>query len=241
MRKLVRLSAGLTVLGIVVFAGCAPVPPERVERDRAILVAVEPCKERYAERLYNTNMMSVNQNGTVRYWYKDNQASAADEINRCLSEATKGLKLGPWLPGRLAKPGPTSVSTTIAGKDEVVSVRVNGILGTMAVRSGVDFTYVSSAYARRAGIQVLGESPTTNIRSGGKSVAAPYARVRAMEVGEVQVEALDVVVHDVASLDASVDGILGRSFLSNFKFDVDRVARRLTLEPRPAPGGGSSP
>ena len=234
----VALALAATCMFVV---GCSVIPPEREERDRAILAAVEPCKERYAERLYNTNMMSVTQSGTVRYWYKDSQASAVDEINRCLSEATKGLRLGPWLPGRLTKAGPATVAMSRAGNDIVVPVRVNGILGSMAVRSGADFTFISTAYAKRAGIQVFPESPTTNIRSDGKSVATPYVRVRALEVGDSQVELLDVVVHDAPSLHAGVDGILGRSFLNNFKFDIDRTAQRLTLAPRPPPGGGGSP
>lgn len=222
----------LAVLGIAAsLTGCA-VPPERAERDRAILAAVQPCKERYAERLYHADMMSVNQNGTVRYWYKGDQAGAADEINSCLSAATKGLRLGPWLSGRLTKSGPTHVATTRVGNEILVPVRVNGILGTMALRSGADFTFISSAYAQRAGIQVVAESPSTTISSGGKSVPVPYARVRAIEVGDVQVEALDVAVHEMAALPADVDGILGRSFLNNFKMEIDRPAQRLTLGPR---------
>lgn len=227
--------------GIAPFlAGCAVVPPERVERDRVILAAVQPCKERYAERLYNPNMMSVRPNGRVRYWYKGDQVAASYEIDQCLSEATKGLRLGPWLPGRLAKPGPANVTISMAGKDVVVPVRVNGILGTMAVRGGVDFTSITSAYAKRAGLLVVAESPTVRVRAGGKSIFVPYSRARAVELGDVQVEALDVAVHTVIADHPTVDGVLGKSFLGNFKMTIDRGAGRLTLEPNPMPGGGRS-
>jgi hypothetical protein len=235
-----RLSYALAMPAFLL-ASCSTIPLEREERDRAILAAVQPCKERYAERLYNTNMMSVYQNGTVRYWFKGDQVGAVEEINRCLTEATKGLKVGPWLTGRLTKSGPTHVATTRAGNEILVPVRVNGILGTMALRSGADFTFISPAYAKRSAVQVLAESPTTTITSGGKSFPVPYARVRAIEVGDAQVEALDVAVHDATSLPEGVDGILGKSFLNNFKMDMDRPAQRLTLGPRPAPGGGGSP
>lgn len=228
--------SGVLTTAIVAIAGCASYPPERQQRDLAILAAVKPCKERYAERLYNVDMMSVYPNGTVRFWYKGDLPSAADDISRCLFDHTKDLKLGPWLPGRLVKAGPATVTTTLAAKDIVISVRLNGISGRMAVRTGADFTFVSQGYARRADLRVVSESPTTNIRSAGKTVAVPYARARVLEVGDAQVEALDVVVYEALTIDPSVDGILGRSFLSLFKIDIDRVNSRITLEP--LRGGG---
>lgn len=236
LRKCAPVFGGMAVA----LAGCSTIPPERAERDRAILAAVQPCKERHAERLYNADMMSVNQNGTVRFWYKDGQASAVDDINRCISEATKGLRLGPWLRGRAVKTGPTSVSMSAVGGDLVVPVRVNGILGTMAVRRNVDFTYVTTAYAKRAGLQTFAESPTIRIRRGSESMLVPFARVRALEVGEAQVEALDVVVYEPEPNALAADGILGRSFLHNFEMAMDRGAGRLTLAPY-VPKGGSSP
>jgi hypothetical protein len=51
-------------------------PPERVERDRAVLAAIEPCKQRYADLLFNVNMMSVDQDGRVRYWHRGDRPVA---------------------------------------------------------------------------------------------------------------------------------------------------------------------
>ena len=230
MHQLVQMSSGFA-LAVGILAGCSSMPPERIERDRVIMAAVQPCKERYAERLYNTNMMSVYPNGTVRFFYKGDLLSAADDITRCINEQTKGLRLGPYLPGRLVKPGPANVPITAIGKEVVVPVRINGILGAMAVRPGAEFTFVTPGYAKRAGVQVVAESPTTLIASGGKSSPAPYARARVLEVGDAQVEALDVVIYEASNLDASADGILGKNFLSHFKLDIDRTAQRVTLAP----------
>ena len=212
-------------------AGCAQIPPERAERDRAILAAIQPCKERHASDLYNTNMMSVNPNGRVRYWYKGDRVGASYEIDQCLREATKGLKLGPSLPGRLAKPGPANVSISTIGKEVAVAVRVNGILGTMAVRAGSEYTFLTSAYAKRADVQIVAESPLIAVRIEGQAKLTPYARARAIEVGDAQVEALDVVVYEQVSGLPAADGVLGKSFLSNFKMNIDRPNGRLTLEP----------
>jgi hypothetical protein len=224
----VRKVVGNTLV-ITLLAGCVTIPPERVERDRVILAAAQPCKERYLERLYNAEMMSVTKDGTVRFWYKGNQVSAAEDIRRCLSEATKGLKLGPWLPGRLTKAGPASVPISTAGKDITVAVRVNGILGTMVVRASADFTFLTFAYAQRAGLQIAGESPTIWIRSGGQSIAAPYVRARAVEVGDAQVEAVNVVLYQQVRDLPDADGVLGKPFLSHFKMTVDRANGRMAL------------
>ena len=223
------MRVALMVLGVAV-AGCA-LPPERVERDRIIMAAVQPCKERHAERLYNVDMMSVNPDGTVRYWYKGGQVSAAQDITNCLADATKGLRFGPWLSGRLVKASAAEVAITSEGKDSLIPVRVNGVLGTMALRPNADFTFLTSAYAQRAGVRVVRESPTIRIRTGGQSVAAPFARARIIEIGAAQVEAADVVIYEQVRDLPGVDGVLGKPLLSHFKVNIDKANARLKLEP----------
>jgi hypothetical protein len=232
LNQLVRVSSALVAPGLAaLLAGCASYPPERVERDRVILAAVQPCKERYAERLYNGGMMSVEQNGTVRYWYQDSPVGAFSDIDRCISEATKGLKVGPWAPGRLARSGPATVPMTASGRELLVPVRMNGVAGTMSISTSSALTMVRADYAGRAGLPIVGESPSTRARIDGKDLVVPFARVRSLEVGEMSVEALDIVVHDTHPGNPAIDGVLGNSFLALFKVNIDRRSTRLTLEP----------
>jgi Aspartyl protease len=223
----------LTAVVVVILGACAQMPPERVERDRVILAAVKPCKERYAERLYNPEMMSVLKDGTVRFWYKGGQVGAADEIRACFNEATKPLKLGPWQPGRLANAVPASITITPSGKDVLVPVRINGVEGMMTVSTRSSLTIARADYAKRAGLRIVDESPSTRALINSKNVLVPYARARSVQVGEVYVEALHVVVHDASLSETAVDGVLGNSFLALFKVNVDRRNNRLTLEPIP--------
>jgi len=225
------MRVALTVLGVaVILVGCA-LPPERVERDRIIMAAVQPCKERHAERLYNLDMMSVNPDGTVRYWYKGGQVSASQEISNCLADATKGLRFGPWLSGRLVKASSAEVAITSEGKENLIPVRVNGVLGTMALRPNADFTFLTAGYAQRAGVRVVRESPTIRIRTGGQSVLAPFARARIIEVGTAQVEVADVVIYEQVRDLPGVDGVIGKPLLSHFKVNVDKVNARVKLDP----------
>jgi aspartyl protease len=219
------------LLAGLLLAGCTSIPPERIERDRVILAAIQPCKERYAERLYNTDMMSVLPDGTVRFFYKGDNVQAAGEIRQCLTDTTKGLRLGPWQAGRLVRAGPAEVEGNPAGKELLVPVRVNGVPGTMVARTGADFSFVTFAYAQRAGVRVMGESPTIRVRVGGLSVVKPYARANTIDVGDARVESMDVVVYEQVTDLPGADGVLGKPFFSHFKMNIDRANNRMTLEP----------
>jgi hypothetical protein len=231
VRQLIRVSVA------AVLCGCASYPPERVERDQLILAAVQPCKERYADQLYNTNLMSVNQDGTVRYWVRDTRAGDVDDINGCLAEAQKGLKVGPWAPGRPAKPSPANVplTATASGADLLVTVRVNGVPGTMVIATNSDLTMITPAYAGRAGLRLASESPSTRAVIGGKDMVLPFVRARTVEVGDTSVEPLDIVLHETFPADRGIDGVLGNSFLGGFKLSIDRRNSRLALEPLARP------
>jgi hypothetical protein len=113
-----------------------------------------------------------------------------------------------------------------------VPVRINGVAGAMAVRRNTNLTSVTPSYARRAGLQIVTESPMTHVVEGGKTVVVPYARARVLEIGDASVEALDIAVYDRLSGHPEVDGVLGNSFLGEFKVTVNRATARMTLEPK---------
>lgn len=217
----------------MLLVGCASAPPpERVERDRAVLAAIQPCKERYAELLFNVNLVTVEQDGRIRYWHRGDHAVAQTyEVDQCIAEALKGVKVGPWAPGRLAKRGPATVPITNMGREILVPVRMNGVPGRMAVSTRSGLTIAAPAYAKRAGLRLVAQSPSTHARLGDKNLVVPFVRAKLLEVGDAAVEALDVVIHDPLPEQPDVDGILGSSFLSHFKMSIDRRNGRLTLAP----------
>jgi hypothetical protein len=163
---------------------------------------------------------------------KDGPIGASIDIDRCISEATKGLKVGPWAQGRLVRSGPASVPITASEKELLVPVRINGVQGTMAISTNSALTMVKADYAGRSGLRVVRESPTTHAAIDGKDTVVPFVRAKSLAVGETLVEALDVAVHDTHPGQRAIDGVLGNSFLANFKLSIDRRNNRLTLEPR---------
>jgi Aspartyl protease len=232
----------LALPAIVAFlAACSSMPPERVERDRAVLAAIEPCKQRYADLLFNVNMISVEQDGRIRYWHRgDRPVAQTYEVDDCIGAATKEAKITPWGTGRLTRAGPTSVTANTSGKEVLVPVRVNGVEGLMVLNRNSGLTIATPAYAKRAGLQLVAESPSTRARLGGKEIVVPFVRARSIEVGAGLVEAFDIAVHDVMPGRPGVDGVLGASFLSHFRMSVDRRASALILQPV-RPGAALAP
>jgi hypothetical protein len=227
-----RTRITLAMTGVaVILSGCATVPPEREERDRAIMAAIQPCKERYPE-LFGRLGVGVTQDGVVRYWYHSHLVAQTYEMDQCISEARKDLKVGPFAPGRLAANArPANIPVGVSGRTVVVPVRVNGVSGLMLLRRASGLTYVGPAYAKRAGLEIVGASPSTHVRLEGQTVVMPFARARSVEVGDASVEALDIAVHEPRAGSAKIDGVLGGNFLGHFKVNVDPGSKRLTLEP----------
>jgi hypothetical protein len=226
-----RVQAGLTGFALLVLAGCAAVPPEREERDRQILAAIQPCKEKYSYIL-GYGPMYVLPSGVVRFWYNDTFGNDALALASCMNEAAKDLRRGPYKPGELARPGPARVPVTAASGEILAPVRVNGVLGSMAVNMRAPITSLTPAFAKRAGLNVVAESPTAFVRVRDKTVEIPYARARALEVGDASVGPLDVAVYEALPDRAMLDGVLGWSFLQHFRVNVDRPGNQLILEPR---------
>jgi hypothetical protein len=87
-------------------AGCVYMPPERIDRDSRVLEAVKPCRDQYRYFFTSDNRTSVNRDGTLRYWYHGHLVGTVPEVERCLADARKDLKIGPWAPASVARPGP---------------------------------------------------------------------------------------------------------------------------------------
>lgn len=217
---------------VIVLAGCTSTPPERVERDRMVLAAIQPCRERYSD-YFHMDAISVNQDGRVRYWYKDYQVARVPEVQACINQALQNTKVGPWAPARVAKAAPSDVSITATPQQILVPVRINGVSGTLMLVQKSGLTYVKPAFAERAGLRVVASAPTTYVRFEGmeRAIETPFVRARTFEIGDAVLEALDIAVYDNAKIGAA-DGVVGANVLQQFNVNVDRRNSRLRLDPK---------
>lgn len=139
-------------------------------------------------------------------------------------------------PGRIAS-GAASASVEFqpAGNAMIVTASLNGSADArLMLDTGASLTTVSPAVAQRAGIKLDPPRRTEIITVvGGRTVTVPIVRVQALKVGDAIVDDMEIGVFDALPDNKNVDGLLGNDFLRRFRFSIDRVQKRLTLETFP--------
>jgi hypothetical protein len=129
----------------------------------------------------------------------------------------------------------TSVAIESLGTSVVVEVMINTrYRARLLLDTGSTMTLIRP---RLAGgieglVEIQGLRPAIIVASGD-SVTIALARLQSFAVGAFEVEGLHVGVYDVSPQIADIDGLLGTDVLQRFTINVDRGARRLTLERKP--------
>jgi predicted aspartyl protease len=94
--------------------------------------------------------------------------------------------------------------------------------------TGATSTVISRRLASLLSIQPIGAMTGQTV---GGLITAPVARLSSVKVGDAEVTALSVIVHDF-SRDARIEGLLGMDFLGQFHFGLDTQKKVLILSPR---------
>ena len=97
------------------------------------------------------------------------------------------------------------------------------------VDTGASYTMISQATARELEIDLEKKLPTIPFQTANGIIQAPLVNLSSIDVGGLQVKDLTAAVHDVFP-DASISGLLGLNFLSNFRMDIDTQNGVLHLE-----------
>ena len=112
------------------------------------------------------------------------------------------------------------------GNTMLVEAIIGGAVRTrLLVDTGAEFTVLSTAAARRAGLD-LAQAAVIPLRSASGIFLAPLTKVRSLSLGEAVVYDMEVIVHDASP---DLDGLLGMSFLDNFLVTISASHGRLTL------------
>ena len=88
---------------------------------------------------------------------------------------------------------------------------------------------ISQATAKELEIDLEKKLPTIPFQTANGIIQAPLVNLSSIDVGGLQVKDLTAAVHDVFP-DASISGLLGLNFLSNFRMDIDTQNGVLHLE-----------
>jgi predicted aspartyl protease len=131
--------------------------------------------------------------------------------------------------GGAASAGPVTVPLDTRGSLAVVAVTFNGRLtANLAVDTGATTTMISRRIAEQLALHSSGSGLFSGI---GGTVAASFARVESIRVGQAKVANLVVAVHDF-SRTPRYEGLLGLDFLGNFSVALDSKKQLLILTPR---------
>lgn len=119
---------------------------------------------------------------------------------------------------------PTSVSVPIEVKGSVILVRarVNEQEDTLLlVDTGATYCLLTKATADRLGLASSSVSTRVKLSSASGTIEAPLITVDLIQVGGAEARNVETVIHDVPEFPRIVGGLLGLSFLNQFKVQID--------------------
>jgi predicted aspartyl protease len=221
------VGAGILVVVVLSAAGCAPVPPEREERDRVLTSAVEPCTRQYP----GSRLKSIDRHGRIEAQVEDFRD--LEGFRQCVKQALARSPQARLATGQLAAHAArASVKIQTRGPAILVPALVNGVNATLLLDTGAGFTIIRPDLARRAGIEPAWEARRVRVTvAGGGQLSVPLVRARSLGINDAAVEAIDVGVYDALPNLPDVDGVLGGNFLNHFRLTIDRQRRLLILVP----------
>lgn len=114
----------------------------------------------------------------------------------------------------------------------VDNVILNNQLSTSFIfDTGATFTTISRATADRLNISTRGAKKVRVMTASGY-INAPMVKIASVEVKGLVAKNIEAIITDLPAhgSDNQIAGLLGLSFLENFKITVDRSAGRITLE-----------
>jgi clan AA aspartic protease (TIGR02281 family) len=131
------------------------------------------------------------------------------------------------LPAKVAEPGGVTVDLVRSGEVSFAEVVLNGNLKQyLVVDTGASFTTISRGAAKELGITIDEYTPVIPTTTASSVIFNPLVTLRSVRVGEAEVENVDALVHNLPGGSA---GLLGNSFLSEFKVVLDSVNGKMTL------------
>ena len=131
----------------------------------------------------------------------------------------------------LSKQGQTHVikAKTASGGHYVVEVLINGsIKANLIVDTGATMVVLSDRIGRKLGVGPNSDFPTIGMSTAGGKVKAPLFILDSLKIGSAEVLNVETTTNPYMG---DMDGLLGMSFLGEFKVEMDRQNWELTLKP----------
>jgi len=119
------------------------------------------------------------------------------------------------------------------GDHYVVEVILNGsITANLMVDTGATMVVLSDRIGKRLGVHSNSNLPKIGMNTAGGKVEAPLFVLDSVKMGSAEVFNVETTTNPFMG---EMDGLLGMSFLGEFKVEMDRQSGELTLKPLGAP------
>jgi len=134
------------------------------------------------------------------------------------------------VPGVISNSGEVQVPLIpVSGGNFLVDVLLNGrVKARLMLDTGASFITLSESIGQKLGIFNSGVSAEMPFNTAGGEEWMPLVALQTVNAGSAQSQLVEA---SIAKHIKDIDGLLGMSFLGDYRFEIDRTNKRLTLKP----------
>ena len=119
--------------------------------------------------------------------------------------------------------------TPVSGRNFLVDVILNGrVKAKLMLDTGASFITLSEKIGRKLGVVNNGFSAEIPFNTAGGEEWMPLVALQTVSAGEAQSQLVEA---SIGKQIKDIDGLLGMSFLGDYRFEIDRINKLLTLRP----------
>ena len=112
----------------------------------------------------------------------------------------------------------------------IVEVQINGdVKANLMVDTGATMVILSESLGERLGVKNKNAFPSMSFNTAGGKVESPLFVLESLKIGKAEVFGLEASTNP--NFTGNVDGLLGMSFLGEFKVEIDRENSKMLLKP----------
>lgn len=133
-------------------------------------------------------------------------------------------------PGLLANTNEVQIPLIpVSGGNFLVDVLINGrVEARLMLDTGASLITLTEEIGQKLGLNTGSSSPELPFNTAGGEEWMPLVALQTVKVGGAVTELVEASVNKHIK---DIDGLLGMSFLGDFRFEIDRTNKRLTLKP----------
>ena len=119
--------------------------------------------------------------------------------------------------------------TIVSGRNFLVDVLLNGrVKARLMLDTGASFITLSEKIGQKLGVVNNGFSAEMPFNTAGGEEWMPLVALQTVSAGEAQSQLVEA---SIGKQIKDIDGLLGMSFLGDYRFEIDRTNKLLTLRP----------